>query len=118
MSKVQKWQTSKGRIALPIKEVVMINASRCVPISKFVNIQQFLDSNVDSQFYVCQWLARDFLKYLDEGEREKENILGPAKEKERVCLSRETFQGLQITGITHLVYKGFTCSCNINYCTF
>jgi len=49
---------------------------------------------------------------MDEWEREKESILGPAKEKERVCLSRETLQGLWITGITHLVYKGFTCSIN------
>ena len=54
-----------------------------------------------------QWLASDFLQYLDEWEREVGSMPGPAKEKQRACLSRETLQGLRITGMYVYAYMLF-----------
>ena len=46
-----------------------------------------------------QWLATDFLGYLDSWEKEVADQPGiERKEKQRMCLSKETLQGLRITG--------------------
>ena len=47
---------------------------------------------------ISQWLANDFLMYLKEWEDVTESAPGRAREKRRACLSRETLQGLRITG--------------------
>ena len=48
---------------------------------------------------ILQWLQNDFLSYLEEWDRcvaERTDL--SAAEKKRCCLSRETIQGLQISG--------------------
>ena len=46
-----------------------------------------------------QWLRKDFLNYFDEWDKEVAKIKGlKQKEKQRLCLSKETLQGLRITG--------------------
>jgi len=64
-------------------------------------------SNTWYSYYavVGQW----FFAVFDEWEREVESMPWPAKEKQRACLSRETLQGLRITG---------TCMCMCICCLF
>lgn len=46
-----------------------------------------------------QWLKEDFLGYISEWEREINNLPGlKSKEKQKRCLSKETMQGINITG--------------------
>ena len=48
---------------------------------------------------VLQWLKDDFLGYLSEWEKSVSSRDGfTSKEKSFMCLSRETLEGLQITG--------------------
>jgi len=48
--------------------------------------------------YTLQWLVDVFLKYLDEWEDEAASYEDLSKtEQRRMCLSRETLLGLQIT---------------------
>lgn len=50
-----------------------------------------------------QWLKGDFLTYLNDWDKELSAIPDlPAKEKQRMCLSKETLLGLKITGDTIL----------------
>lgn len=45
-----------------------------------------------------QWLLKDFLSYLQEWEDEAKELSGGAREKSKYCLSKETLEGLRITG--------------------
>ena len=46
-----------------------------------------------------QWLSTTFLNYLDEWEKEAKSMPGMTTDhKNRLLLSRETHQGLKITG--------------------
>ena len=48
-------------------------------------------------------LQKDFLDYLDGWEKEVSERQGVSKpEKKRMCLSRETLEGLRITGKFHI----------------
>ena len=50
-------------------------------------------------FLLIQWLKGDFLTYLSDWENELSAIPNlPSKERQRMCISRETLQGLRITG--------------------
>ncbi len=52
-----------------------------------------------NNFVLLQWLTDDFLGYLAEWEKEIAETQGlKTKEKQRLGLSRETVQGLRITG--------------------
>ena len=46
-----------------------------------------------------QWLKNDFLMYLTEWAEEDTSSGVSKKEKQKLCLSRETMDGLRITGI-------------------
>lgn len=46
-----------------------------------------------------QWLKHDFLGYLDRWEAEIQQTDGTPGEKNQMCLSRETLEGLRITGV-------------------
>ena len=45
-----------------------------------------------------QWLKQDFLGYLDQWEAEVQQRDDTQTEKNRMCLSKETLEGLRITG--------------------
>ncbi len=50
--------------------------------------------------YNIQWLENDFLKYINEWEScaQAQTDL-PANDRKKICLSEETIEGLNITGI-------------------
>ena len=55
-------------------------------------------------FIIIQWLKDTFLKYLEEWEREVMSLTSiDNKEKSRMLLSRETREGLKITGIVMIL---------------
>lgn len=51
----------------------------------------------DSSFS-CKWLKDTFLKYLDEWEAEVKSLRVEKREQSKMLLSKETREGLQITG--------------------
>ena len=53
-------------------------------------------------YIILQWLKHDFLGYLDEWEASSQAQEGLSQaEKNKLCISRETLEGLRITGGTH-----------------
>ena len=61
-----------------------------------------------------QWLQDDFLDFLDSWEKESESLEKVTKEvKQRMCISRETLEGLRITGnyLLHFYFYCGSCSC-------
>ena len=86
-----------------------MSVSRCVHVhctvhaqvssqSLVIDIDMYIEYN-DNLFNLAQWLLNDFLGYLDEWEREMAGTPGLSqKEKQKLGLSRETVQGLKITG--------------------
>ena len=56
-------------------------------------------------FLFIQWLKHDFLSYLDEWEASSQAQDGLSQaEKNKLCISRETLEGLRITGWTLALY--------------
>ena len=52
--------------------------------------------------YILQWLKYDFLGYLDEWEASSQAQEGLSQaENNKLCISRETLEGLSFTGGTH-----------------
>ena len=56
-----------------------------------------------------QWLKEDFIKYLDDWKEEVAELPLTNKEKQKCCLSRETQEGMKITGIYITDVKMSTC---------
>ena len=55
-------------------------------------------NNFSSSITVHAVAQKDFLSYLEEWEEEAKHIPGKKGEKNKYCLSRETLQGMRITG--------------------
>ena len=64
-------------------------------------LAQLSDCPNDSYYLTySQWLLNDFLGYLGEWEVEIAEVPGlDQKEQQKLCLSRETMEGLKITGM-------------------
>ena len=74
---------------------------------KSPNDECFTVSIIIMHTYTLQWLVDGFLGYLDNWEEEVADQPGvPRKEQKRMCLSRETLQGLRITAKS-VQYRGF-----------
>ena len=61
-----------------------------------MEINQYIEFK--SQIHI-QWLKHDFLGYLDSWEAEVQQRDATPSEKNQMCLSRETLEGLRITGL-------------------
>ena len=58
-------------------------------------------------FSCLQWLEKEFLGYLKEWKASVASREGfTPTEKARMCLSRETLEGLHITGMLIIPYRG------------
>ena len=62
--------------------------------------------NVKSQTHI-QWLKHDFLGYLDRWEAEIQQTDATPGAKNQMCLSRETLEGLRITGVIPYMYMHY-----------
>ena len=47
---------------------------------------------------LMQWLREDFMKYLQDWQQEVNALPVKKKERQKFCLSRETMDGMKITG--------------------
>ena len=67
---------------------------------------------MDNSYYLIysQWLFNDFLGYLGEWEAEIAEVPGlKEKERQKLCLSRETMESLKITGMIPVVSYAIFC---------
>jgi hypothetical protein len=57
---------------------------------------------------ILQWLKHDFLSYLDDWEASSQAQEGLSQtEKNKLCISRETLEGLRIIGGTHSLLHAY-----------
>ena len=50
------------------------------------------------EVHTMQWLREDFMKYLQDWQQEVNALPVKMKERQKFCLSRETMDGMKITG--------------------
>lgn len=57
-------------------------------------------------YIVLQWLKHDFLSYLEEWEASSQTQVGLSQaEKSKLCISKETLEGLRMTGWTRAILQ-------------